>query len=313
MRKSILIFLFLFIISSINLFSQVTEEWVKIYNGVGYDNIPVAMVVDSTGSVYVTGYSSTTYGGSSYDYVIVGYNTNGGGLFETRFNGQGGLMDIPNAMCYDGNYLYVTGMSSYNISIIAALTLKLNINGQVVWAKNCIDGGSRVTEGDVISTDNAGNVYVAGMKGGGGWPFYLKIIKYSYAGDTIWVNTYSDRTVDTENPIGMKTDALGNVYVSASCRGNFASTRNITTLKYNTNGQLMWVRLYDSTSILADAFKGISTDQYGNSVIMGYRQVTGGSHVVIIYYDQNGQELRSFLYPSNPGGFYFPKDIYLES
>src|SRR4029077_17030082 len=81
------------------------------YNGPGnQDDEPYAMAIDSSGDVYVTGYS--TGSSSGYDYTTIKYDTPGTEEWVARYNGEANLLDIAYAIALDasGN-VYVTGWS----------------------------------------------------------------------------------------------------------------------------------------------------------------------------------------------------------
>jgi len=94
--------------------AQVSEEWVKRYNGPanGYDYAS-AIAVDSSGNVYVTGNS---YGsGTDSDYATIKYNSAGEEMWPSgvrRYNGLANRYDGASAIAVDssGN-VYVTGLS----------------------------------------------------------------------------------------------------------------------------------------------------------------------------------------------------------
>ena len=87
------------------------EEWVVRYNGPadGYDS-PLAIAVDGSGNVYVTGgsYDSDTFD----DYATVKYNSAGQEQWVARYNGPGIGPDAAVAIAVDNSdNVYVTGTS----------------------------------------------------------------------------------------------------------------------------------------------------------------------------------------------------------
>jgi len=92
--------------------SSGAEQWVNRYNGTGSsaDNA-VALVLDHSGNIYITGYSTET--GTSVDYATIKYNTDGTLQWVTKYNGTGNSVDAAFSIAVDGlENVYVTGVST---------------------------------------------------------------------------------------------------------------------------------------------------------------------------------------------------------
>src|SRR2546426_8168038 len=75
---------------------QVRQAWVTRYAGAaGLDDVATAMAVDTTGNVYVTGYSYRGAGANSYDYVTIKYGPSGNQLWLVNYDGPVGGDDRP--------------------------------------------------------------------------------------------------------------------------------------------------------------------------------------------------------------------------
>src|SRR5262249_20341426 len=87
--------------------------WTNTYAGPGNFDSATAMAVDSSGNVFVTGYS---YNGNSYDYATIAYSGTGTALWTNIYDGPASSDDQSSAVTVDssGN-VFVTG-SSYGIS-----------------------------------------------------------------------------------------------------------------------------------------------------------------------------------------------------
>jgi Beta-propeller repeat len=89
-----------------------TEEWVARYDGPANLNDDAhAIALDSSGNVYVTGWSVGL--GTGFDYATVKYDSSGEGLWVARYDGAAGTDDQSYAVAVDasGN-VCVTGYST---------------------------------------------------------------------------------------------------------------------------------------------------------------------------------------------------------
>lgn len=84
--------------------------WVEVYDSNGNNDYVVAIAVDGSCNVYVTG--SSEGDGTNSDYATIKYDTNGTELWEARYNGPGNGYDDPVGINVDdsGN-VYIAGSS----------------------------------------------------------------------------------------------------------------------------------------------------------------------------------------------------------
>jgi hypothetical protein len=153
------------------------EQWVRRHNGIlNSDDLPLAIAVDDSGNVYVTGEE----GGIGFtDYATVKYNSNGVLQWKAGYNGPGNAVDRAFAIAVDktGN-VYVTGESRNQDSDDDFATIKYNSFGEEQWVIRYEGMNSSYDGAKALALDSAGNVYVTGESSFTGGRLYTTV-KYS--------------------------------------------------------------------------------------------------------------------------------------
>jgi outer membrane protein assembly factor BamB len=140
------------------------------YNGPGNgDDQAMALAVDGSDNVYVTGYSAGS--GTSYDYATVKYDgATGSQLREKRYNNSPvNDIDEAHALAVDGSgNVYVTGYSTRSGGDYDYATVKYDAGGVEKWVARYDGPTSNNDEARALAVDGLGNVYVTGYDGGSG-------------------------------------------------------------------------------------------------------------------------------------------------
>ena len=138
-----------------------------------------------------------------------------------------------------------------------------------------------------IGLDANANVYVTGYADNGSSYDFLTI-KYDTAGDRKWAVTKDgpSNSYDTANDIAV--DSLGNVYVT----GNTIDVSwDYYTIKYDTDGNEIWAKLYDGTGNDFDQSLAIALDAAGNAYVTGISSNgTNNDCVTVKYRAADGNE-----------------------
>ncbi|MEA3311723.1 MAG: SBBP repeat-containing protein [candidate division WOR-3 bacterium] len=232
------------------------EQWDKVYDS-GYDDHAYGIAVDASGSIYITGGSGGGYD-SHDDYCTIKYDANGNLQWEKvyDFYHDGSAYGI--AVDQLSN-VYVTGSFDY-------LTIKYDADGNLKWTRSYDSGYNDRAYG--VAVDVSGNVYVTGSSGLGVDSDYLTI-KYDTDGNLKWIRTYDSGCEDCA--YGIAVDALGDIYVTGFSwqkHGSVNSYYDYCTIKYDADGNLQWVKTYDSG--WKDIAYGIAVDASYNIYITGH-------------------------------------------
>ena len=272
--SKIVILIVMFCSLSLDVFAQVTQEWVARYNGPGNNFEDVtSMAVDDSGNVYITGQSQGI--GTSSDYATIKYNSLGIEQWAARYNGPQNTTDESNSIAIDksGN-VYVTGNSAGNGTALDYATIKYNPSGVEKWVSRYNGPQNSTDQSKSIAVDNSGNVYVTGYSQSGQNGYDIATIKYDSAGDSVWVeifNTPEIGSADYANSLVI--DTLGNVYVSGWRRIPSGSTNlDYLTLKYNSTGLLLWAADYNGPANSNEVPNAIAVDGNGNVYVTGNSQ-----------------------------------------
>ncbi len=245
--KLLTVFSLVFLIQT-SLISQVNQEWVARFSNLPNGIYNVAGVsVDNSGNVFIAGSMSGT---TLTDYVTIKYNSSGVQQWAKIFTGLIEDRIIDMALDHSGN-ICVTGLSENQTGTYDIITIKYNTDGDSLWVKR-YNGANAFTMDQPVAmvTDNNDNVYVTGYSFGSS-PMNYVTIKYSPAGDSLWVARYPSGGTDV--PRDIFVDASGIVYVYG---------RGTTILKYDQNGSLIWDKEYPVDA--AETNRMLYADNGGN-------------------------------------------------
>jgi uncharacterized delta-60 repeat protein len=220
--------------------------WVSRYNGPGSGTgTGKAIAIDSQGNVLVTGYSWGAETG--YDYTTIKYSPDGEEIWVARYDGPGHGDDQPSAIAVDSrDNIYVTGKSknsadtSWNSDDYA--TIKYSPEGEELWVRRYDGPGHGYDCATAMALDTQGNVYVTGTSEGvedvwSGWcSFDYATVKYSPAGETLWIMRYDGPGNTSDSASAIAVDGQGNVYVTGTSvsynSGGYISDSSYVTIKY---------------------------------------------------------------------------------
>ncbi|MEO0101145.1 MAG: SBBP repeat-containing protein [candidate division WOR-3 bacterium] len=256
-------------------------QWVKRYEGPGQDKA-VAMVIDDSGNVYVTGYVVNS--GTGRDCMTIKYNSSGETQWEAIYNGPENSDDWCEGVAVDdsGN-VYVTGCSNSQL-----LLIRYKSNGVQELVLRGLFGGSYAL-GHAVAVDDKGNIYLGGTR-------YTSFSHYDYLTAKFrpafpylrWNQFYNGPANGDDYLFGMAIDNEGNVYVTGRSDGVY---RDYATIKYDSSGLIQWVKRYDGPANYRDEARAIAVDGGGNVYVTGGSYTTTTNFdLVTIKYASSGEE-----------------------
>ncbi|MFW9881629.1 MAG: hypothetical protein ACFFG0_51845, partial [Candidatus Thorarchaeota archaeon] len=135
------------------------EQWSRVWDSGLQDGVR-AVNVDSSGNIYLTGYTETSSNGD--EILLIKYDTFGNELWNTKWGANFGDRG-QNLFIDSTDNVYITGMvenyggtNSYDVCI-----LKYNSNSDLQWSETW--GGNMTDYGFGISIDEFNYIYIAGF------------------------------------------------------------------------------------------------------------------------------------------------------
>ncbi len=343
-----LILSFLMVIVSTISFSQ-NCFWAKGATIYSTDKNLLGVATDANGNVYLTGsFSTTTITFGSYtltnhsngtdDLYIVKYDLHGNVLWAKSAGGN--IHDVGCSIAVDVNGdIYVGGffrgdtikfdtisLHNPNIGYSQVFLLKLNNNGNAIWAKTT--GGSRssddypyrvivdgnndiIMSGDFYSTSIAFESTVLYHNGTSGRDVF--VAKYNSNGSIIWAKSYGGINDDNANDV--TADNSNNIYFA----GNFEYPGIIfgtdtmiggTIIKLDQNGNFIWAKkegigissaqglTSDGTNIFAIGTFQEHSITFGNFILNNVNSYGNSNDIFIVKYSPAGD----VVWANNIGG-----------
>ena len=277
--------------------------WAKSYNGPA-SSIDQAseLVVDQNGNLFVAGKSLGA--GTSNDYALIKYDSNGNQLWVRRYDGPGSNSDEPSDLALDGlGNLYLTGRSWGNNSWDFA-TLKYSSGGTLLWEKR-FNQNRDADQATSLAVDVNGNVYITGKSWlwGTDKAYRFCTVKYNSSGTLLRTKYYQGLFYEHSLPVDLALDKSGNLFCCGTSWGA-GTSYDLTTLKYDPNGNQIWAKRFSGPSGGGDFAAALAIDSNGNVHTTGhqYDKTTRADYdFATVKYSSGGSEVWSERY-SGPAG-----------
>ncbi|MBX7108657.1 MAG: SBBP repeat-containing protein [Chitinophagales bacterium] len=270
-----------------------TVQWTKSYAGTGgFDDVSYALLANAGGNTFVAGYEEDNQ--QQRNALLIKYDNSGTQLFSSNFNGTGDNSDNIRDLKTDvsGN-LYLAGYAVQRGQNRDFFILKLTATGDTAWTRY-INGSSPDSEdeGQSITIDGTDHLIAAGFTKNSGSSGDFTAVKLDAAGDSTWLRYFDSPTHENDKAYDMQRDATGNIYITGRTDSDAGLNSNddATTIKYDTDGNLLWSQSYNGTGNGPDRGSFVRVAASGN-IYVGGRTFNGSNlDMLFIKYSSDGNQ-----------------------
>jgi len=160
------------------------------------------------------------------------------------------------------------------------------------WAVRYNGSGNTNDFAYKIVLDNSGNAYVTGYSTSATTGKDMFTMKYNSNGLLMWTASYNGPINAGDYSFAIVVDQNGNSYVTGRSDRGASTFSDITTIKYDVNGNQQWVALYDGAMHSVDEGEAIYVDNAGNVYVTGQAYESSGTSydIVTIKYNSMGAQ-----------------------
>ena len=275
----------------------------NIDSGIG--EMPVSVLADDSGNVYVGGTVQTL---TDNHMAVVKYAPNGTKLWTTRYNGTYTYTSAV-SMALSGRFINATGFSFDGSGHSNFVTAGFDKYTGTFWDDKIDSGGSGMISHPVnIATDQQANSYISGSFTISGIKSVIKTVSYDTAFNQLWVSAWGDSS-QTNTASGMVVDVLGlnqNIFITGS-NVNASGQHSMVVLRYTMDGTLQWAKTIN-TGKPTDGV-AITTDNMGNSYATGTQYNGVDTDIVTLALDSSGNIIWQKIFNSAIGANDAPYSI----
>ena len=210
-----------------------TKLWSKNYRSIvnGYD-VPTAIAADSSGGIYVAGFTKGI--STSYDFLLIKFNSQGDTVWSRRYNGTANGDDRAVKVAVDkNNFVILAGNANETGQGVNIVLIKYDLNGNQQWIKK-YDGLSHIADNiNDFTFDKNNNIYVAAQSDYNNSTGKFYVMKINTLGDTVWTKTYTGAGDGVA--YGIVVDDSLNVYTTGRLR-YYQDSIYVFTVKLNSSG-----------------------------------------------------------------------------
>jgi len=217
--------------------------------------------------------------------AVLALDMNTGRVLWSFTWGQGFGYEEVDGLVVDGGYIYISGWTTGKKTSGDMAVLKLDQEGNLIWAKTWGTSGFDEADGQIAADENA--IYVSGRINAtnmflGGDAVLVKFSKEN--GDYLTHKTWGGANFD--DGLGMTSDGTYLYVVGLTL--SYGKSGQIFLLKYDKNLNLLWQRIWGGPK--GESARAVEVDNDGNILVAGAAASYGNGEddVVLLEYSPEG-------------------------
>lgn len=255
-------------------------QWSRLLDttGTSYQEAYYQLGLDSSGDIYVGGFSSSYTGRR---HVAAKYNSSGTIQWQ-RLYGSNSYTTYAYGLAVDSSGGVYGCAGANNAGDLRHTIFKWSSTGNFQWQRRIGTSGNQIPYR--LATDSSNNVYMIGYAynaGIGGQDWYMT--KWSTSGVLQWQRAWGGSSADVGKAVAV--DSSGNVYFVGQSESTGVGYTDTILVKCNSSGTIQWQRGIGSSGYYMFA-EGITTDSSGNVYIIA--QQGNSSDALIVKWDSSG-------------------------
>ncbi|MEO0116300.1 MAG: hypothetical protein ABIK97_02010, partial [candidate division WOR-3 bacterium] len=239
--KSFFLFLFLVLITSSLL--AVEEKWLYTHEPSVSGTYLAQKVISRDSFLYCVGIYTPSGSPQNVNVILLRLDPiEGTKIWEVSYDAFGGRDSIRDAFIDAQGNIFLLVSSQDLTGKYHSAVLKYSPTGSLIAEDIFNRGGEDKPKAFRPSKD--GFIYVAGegFVTDQNWDIFL--IKYSSELETIWTRSLL-REEGNDAAVGIAVDSISNAYIFGGIWQNSIDCYGFTTIKYSSDGELLWVRIFE--------------------------------------------------------------------
>jgi len=272
------------------------ERWNVRTSYITFAATELALAPD--GAVYIAGWVQGPME-NAHVLTLSKYSSDGDDLWEVEYSAADFPRPVDMKVDAAGNVCITAEAGADRYVPAEILTLKFDADGNRLWARRLDYSPDGHDLPVALAVDPAGNVYVTGYTVEPDAIAYAQVanyitVKYDAAGNELWTAEHSGPGGADDRPSAIAVDAQGNVYVTGRHSAEYWVNSGTTvyfdydyaTIKYNTDGQQLWLAVYNSAPRRPDEAVDLKVDAAGNVYVVGQSD----GDIVTVKYNAAGEQ-----------------------